>query len=266
MLSRKGSRPITVDGVLYRWRVRRNLTPTMLSGGPMVVAVAHAEQSGQTLLMDVGLIHAHNAVGLRGNSVQPSHVAHWIRGALGAGWRPTQPGKPFRCTERFGAHPGRALSPHRKPLTHSAAEALVASGKRSELYARRGVVYVDGAPFIDWVAAAERIHIARERVTRDGIAPDVASYGPWVSFPSGGFEGDHGFVLEEDDPRRKKPALMDCDCGNAGCWLLLADVWRIGDAVVWANFEQFHRPWVYDLGPFVFSWDDYSGAGRLREG
>lgn len=64
-----------------------------------------------------------------------------------------------------------------------------------------------------------------------------------------------------------KVAVLECTCGIAGCWPLLATITRSGTTLTWSHFEQPYRSaarppvWRYDhLGPFVFDWAQYEGA------
>ena len=60
-----------------------------------------------------------------------------------------------------------------------------------------------------------------------------------------------------------KVTLLQCSCGEPGCWPLLARVTTTADAVVWSEFEQPHRRgrWSYEkLGPFVFDRRQYERA------
>ena len=58
-----------------------------------------------------------------------------------------------------------------------------------------------------------------------------------------------------------KVTLLECACGEPGCWPLLAAVTVTPATVTWSAFEQPHRrrqgpagSWRYDrLGPFIFS-------------
>lgn len=59
-------------------------------------------------------------------------------------------------------------------------------------------------------------------------------------------------MLAPDDPRRRKATVLGCTCGITGCWFLLVRITMLDDVVLWSDFEQFHRPWIYTLGPFVF--------------
>jgi len=54
--------------------------------------------------------------------------------------------------------------------------------------------------------------------------------------------------------------LLRCTCGINECWFLLVTITVLDAFVVWTDFEQFHRHWVYDLGPFVFAKQAYLEA------
>jgi len=261
MLPKKGSRPINVDGTPYRWRLRRKPTKAQRDGAGVVVAIAHATRPGQTLLLALGRAHAHNNVDVYGVRVQPSHVAAWIRGARGAGWMPGEPGPPFRTDERFGTHPGRAYAPFRAPRTQEDAPQIAQDWPRTQITRRGQELFLDGEPFMERLRRAEQPHTDRERSERGGVGPEAAEYDGQMLLPLGPTETDHGFALPADDPRRRKPALMGCSCGVFECWMLLCDVWVLEDVVIWANFEQFHRPWIYTLGPFAFDKAQYTALG-----
>jgi len=60
-------------------------------------------------------------------------------------------------------------------------------------------------------------------------------------------------------------ALLGCECGERGCWPLVADVLVGQQSVVWRNFRQPRRlapdHWDYDgLGPFTFDREAYVAA------
>ena len=65
------------------------------------------------------------------------------------------------------------------------------------------------------------------------------------------------------EPGRRVP-LLGCDCGNWGCWPLLARVTFEAGTVTWADFEQPHRPTrdYTGFGPFRF---DEQAYGRALE-
>jgi hypothetical protein len=131
-------------------------------------------------------------------------------------------------------------------------------------------VVIDSTPLLELVRRAETGHVERENADRTarGLDEDESSfepggYAPFVGDLPSLFNpplSDHGFVLDEDDPRRRKVALLECSCGNPGCWTLLVRVHVLKQVVVWSDFEQLHRDWLYDLGPFVFDTQQYVAA------
>ena len=95
-LGKKGSRPIAVDGVAYRWRLRRRPTYSQgLRWSPCTYAVEHADDPGSTLVVTTNQPHPSNWLGGTAKAVLPSDVARSIRLALERGWVPTRPGSPF---------------------------------------------------------------------------------------------------------------------------------------------------------------------------
>ncbi|MEU9105545.1 hypothetical protein AB0D54_14420 [Streptomyces xanthophaeus] len=102
-LQRKGSRPITVDGVAYRWRLRGR--PTYDQGlvrAPVTYAVERAAVPGSTLVVTTSQPHPSNWLGVQAGPVLPAQVADSIRSALGAGWQPASPGSPFHLDRSAG--------------------------------------------------------------------------------------------------------------------------------------------------------------------
>jgi hypothetical protein len=61
---------------------------------------------------------------------------------------------------------------------------------------------------------------------------------------------------------RDKTVLLGCDCGEPGCWPLMARVEVEGETVVWRDFQQPHRDaWSYgDFGPLRFERAQYEAA------
>ncbi|MEU6021839.1 hypothetical protein [Micromonospora sp. NPDC047134] len=95
-LTKKGSRLITVDGVVYRWRVRGRPTYAQALGErPLALAVEQADRKGRVLLVSLPQDHPSNWFGGLPVPVLPSTVAAVIRTALSEGWRPSQPGAAF---------------------------------------------------------------------------------------------------------------------------------------------------------------------------
>lgn len=60
----------------------------------------------------------------------------------------------------------------------------------------------------------------------------------------------------------ERVTLLGCECGEAGCWPLVARIELDDETVRWSNFAQPHRPtWRYDsLGPFTFDRRAYEEA------
>jgi hypothetical protein len=109
-LNKKGSRRITVDGIEYRWRIRRKPSYMQeLCWTPMTYAVeaANGGQSGTTLIVTSGRAHPSNWVGVEAEPIRPAHVAASIREARDQGWDPTRAGSPFWLNRSAGfiAHP-----------------------------------------------------------------------------------------------------------------------------------------------------------------
>ena len=73
---------------------------------------------------------------------------------------------------------------------------------------------------------------------------------------------DSCFQLQPDDACSGKAFVLMCDCGVDGCWPFLARIETEDDVVRWSDFEQFHRDWTYDLGPFRFSREAYEAEIR----
>ncbi len=70
-----------------------------------------------------------------------------------------------------------------------------------------------------------------------------------------------------------KPAVLVCECREAGCWPLCVRIDLEPDVVVWSDFEQPHRAeddgrnaaWFYEtVGPFRFDRAAYEAALRIR--
>lgn len=98
-IPRKGSRPIVVDGIEYRWRVRHR--PTHSQGvldHSLTVAVDAAEGARCTLVVDLAQSHPCNWLGDPARPVTPAEIAGLIREARQRGWEPMQAGKAFRMS------------------------------------------------------------------------------------------------------------------------------------------------------------------------
>lgn len=84
---KKRPRLTTVDGITYRWRVRRR--PAMR--GPLAFAVEHAARRGTVLLATV-------PTGGGAPPPAPALVAAAVRQAREAGWHPESAGPAFPLT------------------------------------------------------------------------------------------------------------------------------------------------------------------------
>jgi hypothetical protein len=95
-IPKKGSRLITVDGVAYRWRIRRKPTYCQGNGwGPLTFAVEPAGKPSRVLLVALPCSRPDAWLGERTVAVRPALVAAIIRTALDRGWDPRQAGSAF---------------------------------------------------------------------------------------------------------------------------------------------------------------------------
>jgi len=117
-------------------------------------------------------------------------------------------------------------------------------------------------PCIDGVALADLVaNFERENGYTDpaggygGIIASRFNLGPPASY----FLGRERPV--EGDRAGKIYALF-CECGEAGCWPLIAHVRTNGESVIWEDFAQPYRPKrdYSGFGPFEFARSDYEQA------
>ncbi|MEV8015870.1 hypothetical protein AB0O76_05850 [Streptomyces sp. NPDC086554] len=107
-LVKKGSRNIAVDGVPYRWTLRRKPTYSQaLVWSPLTYAVELADSPGSTLVVTTNQPHPSNWVIEPVSAVAPYAVADAVRTALINGWIPEKPGSPFQLDQSDGF-----VSPH----------------------------------------------------------------------------------------------------------------------------------------------------------
>lgn len=96
MISRKGSRAITVRGRPFRWTVRRK--PTYAQAVAMTgfnLAAVLAARRGSTLVVRLPQVHPSNMFEIPSAGVTPAQAADYIAKALDAGWLPEEPGPMF---------------------------------------------------------------------------------------------------------------------------------------------------------------------------
>ncbi|MEU6393594.1 hypothetical protein [Streptomyces sp. NPDC046939] len=102
-LVKKGSRRITVDGIPYRWRIRRRPTyGQALCWSPLTYAVELADAPGSTLVVTTNQPHPNNWLIESVSAVVPSAVADGVRTARTNGWSPGRPGSPFHLDHSEG--------------------------------------------------------------------------------------------------------------------------------------------------------------------
>jgi len=95
-LPRRGSRRIAVDGLVFRWLVRRRPTYCQALGwSPLTFVAELADEPGAQLVVALPYAHPGNRLGLPSASVRPATAAAALRQALSAGWQPRRPGAAF---------------------------------------------------------------------------------------------------------------------------------------------------------------------------
>lgn len=116
--------------------------------------------------------------------------------------------------------------------------------------------HIDGVSLAELVAAFERDKGYTDPAGGyGGIVPAHFRLGPLVSYFLGQEEptegGDQGEI-----------SALFCDCGEAGCWPLVAHVTLTGERVSWERFSQPHRPHrdYSGFGPFEFDRSQYEEA------
>jgi hypothetical protein len=72
---------------------------------------------------------------------------------------------------------------------------------------------------------------------------------------------DH-FLGQSTDAMGPKTPLLGCECGEWGCWPLMARIIVTADVVTWDRFEQpYRKTRVYTaFGPFQFDRHQYDDA------
>jgi hypothetical protein len=295
-LPAKGSRHLVVDGVEYRWRIRRRPTADQRTGRtPLLLAIARADGSGASLVVRLCQSHPSNTVRLRSEAVTPGGVAAWIRTGIRQGWHPDRPGRQALLyghdhgIEARGVRtvPRGARAPTTPALEHLGGQRLPEHRDRFELTTdhpyvewpggggyQPAVIRIDDADLIELVREVERPLVQQEierRVAAGEAREDLHDFsGQYMGMSERALRlpsrelldepwdtAGKGFVIPPDDPRRGKATVLGCTCGITECWFLLVRITILDEVVIWSDFEQFHRPWVYDLGPFIFDKQAY---------
>lgn len=101
-IPKKGTRIITINGMKFRWRIRKKPTYHQgLTNSPMTFSVELAHNSKSVLVVETPYAHPNNFMNVPAVSILPSYVAHCIKLALKKGWLPSVQGKPFFLTSTF---------------------------------------------------------------------------------------------------------------------------------------------------------------------
>ncbi|GIH03894.1 hypothetical protein Rhe02_19610 [Rhizocola hellebori] len=111
-LTRRGSRPIVVRGIEYRWLVRSRPSYGQGTGAPLTLAVELPGLHGAVLVIKTDAARPDNWIGARSVVIRPAQVAACIMAALHSGWRPAQPGPAFRVDAALAS---QASAPTSRP-------------------------------------------------------------------------------------------------------------------------------------------------------
>ena len=132
----------------------------------------------------------------------------------------------------------------------------------SELWPGRQIdIFINGDNLIDLVREVELPFAEAEG------SPSIA--GGYAGLPSASHlpPSRHFMGQSSNSTRNRSVHLLTCrDCGEHGCWPLVADILVEDDTIIWKNFQQPHRSkperlWLYDdFGPFVFDRSQYEAA------
>ncbi|MGO8176055.1 hypothetical protein ACC764_37185 [Rhizobium ruizarguesonis] len=115
---------------------------------------------------------------------------------------------------------------------------------------------VDGVGLDQLVATFERTNGYRDPAGGyGGLIPSHYFFGPLPSY----FLGQEEPVIGDE---QGEIYVLSCECGEVGCWPLVAHVRLHEDKVVWDDFSQPHRPSrkYENFGPFVFERKQYEKA------
>lgn len=91
-----------------------------------------------------------------------------------------------------------------------------------------------------------------------GLIPSYFNFGPLVRYFCGPEDN------QDESDNNKQIYVLGCECGELGCWPLMASVTPVEAGYRWAGFNQPFRPQRdYDaFGPFVFERGQYEAAVR----
>jgi hypothetical protein len=119
---------------------------------------------------------------------------------------------------------------------------------------------IDGKPLSSMIAEFEAANGYTDPVGGyGGLVPDYFNAGPLLSYLCAQV-GRPGASHKDEEIY-----LLGCECGEVGCWPLMASVTRIGTGYQWSAFHQPHRSQrnYEGFGSFTFEQHQYENA--LRE-
>jgi hypothetical protein len=122
-------------------------------------------------------------------------------------------------------------------------------------------IEIDGCDLAELIRSVELPFATAEGHER--IAGKYVGLRPWQLDSAApehfmGGRGSHLYCGPHD-----KTVLLGCECGEPGCWPLMAQVVVSDRDVAWRSFEQPHRRgrWEYDgFSGFVFDRTEYEAA------
>ncbi|MEY9969579.1 hypothetical protein ABIA33_007668 [Streptacidiphilus sp. MAP12-16] len=138
-------------------------------------------------------------------------------------------------------------------------QAVASNDIRFEYRQKDGRGVFEVVPSVDGTALTELIDRFE---TNAGMQPAGDAYGGLIpEFFRFGPMQDH-FLGQSTDAMGPKTPLLGCECGEWGCWPLMARITVTADVVTWDCFEQPHRKTrVYAaFGPFQFDRHQYEDA------
>jgi len=111
---------------------------------------------------------------------------------------------------------------------------------------------IDNEPLTGLIDAFERARGYQPPDGYGGIIPSFYRFEPLDA---------HYLGRSAPRPGAKVP-LLGCECGEWGCWPLLATIRATAETVTWSDFEQPHRKDrdYAEFGPFVFDRAQYDEA------
>ncbi|WP_036480242.1 hypothetical protein [Myxosarcina sp. GI1] len=94
-IPKKGTRKIIVDGIPYRWYVRRKPTHTQGDYATCITAGVERVETKGSVLSITFLWNCYNYYSGAEFSITPKDIEHCIRDAIALGWQPEVNGSTF---------------------------------------------------------------------------------------------------------------------------------------------------------------------------